>query len=457
MGKYRILVIVLFSIFFILPKNSYAASWLSGYNYQKVFYVNGSSSGAVSNYPIKLILNKGSGTDTSSSFYLDNHALSSFNDIRFTSRDGTSLLSYWIASSDSSSATVWVKLDSVPASPSQKTFYFYYGNPAAPSLSSGADTFNFYDDFDTNGISSWTGSDQNKHSSETATQTIDPEIRASSPNSANLYTAANCSMSPFDGVGSIISRSPNLPSANYKVEFSVIREITGFGYDTTAYERSFVAINGANSFTESTSCTGINCTVAPGAWGDKSFDVTNSPITTIGLEGYADDCTQGNVWFDNVRIRNFISPEPSLSLTSNQEDSTADNNSSSTSNSSSNSNSSAPVCGDDRPASIPDLFQIDATGTTAKLFFTPVSNTSDFYISFSENADALRYGEKVNLMREGVQNETINLLKPNTIYYFMVRGQNGCMPGDWSNVMKIKTPNAQQHATSFYKYGPVTK
>ena len=44
-------------------------------------------------------------------------------------------------------------------------------------------------------------------------------------------------------------------------------------------------------------------------------------------------------------------------------------------------------------------------------------------------------------MREGVQNETINLLKSNTTYYFKVRGQIGCMPGDWSNIMKVETNN----------------
>lgn len=57
------------------------------------------------------------------------------------------------------------------------------------------------------------------------------------------------------------------------------------------------------------------------------------------------------------------------------------------------------------------------------------------------------YGEEVTLAREGVQSHTIYLLEPNTIYYLKVRGQNGCMPGVWSNVMEFTTDNS-----IYYKY-----
>ncbi len=99
-----------------------------------------------------------------------------------------------------------------------------------------------------------------------------------------------------------------------------------------------------------------------------------------------------------------------------------------------------PSCDDLKPSSVPDLFQIDVTSTTAKLFFTPISNTNDYYFSYSRNPSAQEYGtDKVTLAREGVQNFTIQGLNQNTVYYFKIRGHNGCRSGDWSNIMSIKT------------------
>ena len=125
--------------------------------------------------------------------------------------------------------------------------------------------------------------------------------------------------------------------------------------------------------------------------------------------------------------------------------------SSTTNNSNSNSSpttSNSSVCTDSPPVLIPDLFQIDTTSTTAKLFFTPI-DTNDFFISFSPNPDAEMYGEQVSLLREGVQSHTIYYLKPYTTYYLKIRGQNGCMPGQWSNAMEFATNNS-----IYYRYYP---
>ncbi len=74
---------------------------------------------------------------------------SDFSDLRFTKSDGVTLLDYWIESYVSgTSAVIWVEIDSIPASPTTVTIYIYYGNPTAPSLSNGSNTFDFFDDFD---------------------------------------------------------------------------------------------------------------------------------------------------------------------------------------------------------------------------------------------------------------------------------------------------------------------
>jgi hypothetical protein len=118
--------------------------------------------------------------------------------------------------------------------------------------------------------------------------------------------------------------------------------------------------------------------------------------------------------------------------------------------SSSNNAASASVCHDSPPVLIPDLFQINTTSQTAKLFFTPIE-FNQYYISFSVNPNAEENGELVTLTREGVQSHTVYYLKPNTTYYFKIRSQNGCMPGNWSNIMIITTSSSTKQKI-FYRY-----
>jgi hypothetical protein len=77
----------------------------------------------------------------------DSDMKTDFSDLRFTSADGVTLITYWIESySASVSAVVWVKVPIIPAS-STTIVYMYYGNPSAISTSNGAATFDFFDDF----------------------------------------------------------------------------------------------------------------------------------------------------------------------------------------------------------------------------------------------------------------------------------------------------------------------
>src|SRR5262249_48036111 len=81
-------------------------------------------------------------------------------DIRFTDSDGVTLLPYWIEgwNAGSGSASVWVKVPTIPAAGT--TIYLYYGNAAATTASNGSSTFNFFDDFESGVIDSgkWTPS-----------------------------------------------------------------------------------------------------------------------------------------------------------------------------------------------------------------------------------------------------------------------------------------------------------
>lgn len=157
-------------------------------------------------------------------------------------------------------------------------------------------------------------------------------------------------------------------------------------------------------------------------------------------------------WQEMVDQQPELTPTPQPTPQPVSEEKSTSSNSSTTKSSSSKSD----YCSAIRPVAAPDLFQIDATATTAKLFFTPLSDTSEFFISFAESADAESHGEQVSLLREGVQSHTVYFLKPNTTYYFKVRGQNGCATGEWSNILQIRTRSGQDilRATPYYKHSP---
>jgi hypothetical protein len=123
--------------------------WLSGWSYRKSHKITGSTAGAVSNYQIPITVHYGSGSDSGGDVYLNGKCRSDFGDIRFTDSDGVTLLPYWVEDKvDGNYAKVWVKVPSIPASPSQATIYIYYGNSSATSASSGADTWLLFDDFE---------------------------------------------------------------------------------------------------------------------------------------------------------------------------------------------------------------------------------------------------------------------------------------------------------------------
>lgn len=164
-------------------------NWLTGWSRRKKFTLTGSTDGALTDYQVKLTVYKGSGSDSGSSVYLGGNCEDDFADLRFTSSDGETLLSYWIESYTSgTSAVVWVKLPSLPASPDTTDFYIYYDNSGASSAASGADTFIIFNDGSS--LTGWTAV-SDVSSGDDVTWSIDSgRIKATangSPSNGYLY------------------------------------------------------------------------------------------------------------------------------------------------------------------------------------------------------------------------------------------------------------------------------
>lgn len=109
------------------------------------------------NYQVNFIVHRSNGTNFADNIFIGTDCLENFNDIRFTSTTDE-VYSYWIESSDSSSATIWVKIPSIAAN-TYTDIVLQYGNSEASAVSNGDATFEFFDDFDSetlNTTTKWT-------------------------------------------------------------------------------------------------------------------------------------------------------------------------------------------------------------------------------------------------------------------------------------------------------------
>jgi hypothetical protein len=126
--------------------------WLSGWAYRKSHIIN-SATGAGTNYQVKVKVYYGSGTDSGENVYLGSKCKTDFGDVRFTDDDQTTLLDYWMQEKvDSNYAIFWVEVAD-DLGTANRTIYIYYGKSDATTTSNGANTFDWFDDFEDGSIS----------------------------------------------------------------------------------------------------------------------------------------------------------------------------------------------------------------------------------------------------------------------------------------------------------------
>ncbi|MDD4409626.1 MAG: DUF2341 domain-containing protein [Candidatus Pacebacteria bacterium] len=116
----------------------------STYLRRKAISISNPSGAALSDYQIKTVV------------AYDSDMQADFDDLRFTASDGKTQLGYWIESkTDSSTATVWVKVPSIPTTGT--IIYMYYGNSVVATTSNGSTTFIMQDEFNGSTLASgWT-------------------------------------------------------------------------------------------------------------------------------------------------------------------------------------------------------------------------------------------------------------------------------------------------------------
>lgn len=116
-------------------------AWLAGWTFRKSKIIGASE--VVANYTVTggtapLKLHTGNGADDNTNFYFNGQCKGYFDDVRITSDDGATLLSYALRPIDATTAELCVKT-TIGAAPI--TIYIYYGNATATRYSDWAATF----------------------------------------------------------------------------------------------------------------------------------------------------------------------------------------------------------------------------------------------------------------------------------------------------------------------------
>ena len=240
---------------------------LVGYSKRKPITINSGS--ALTNYQVKLTV------------AYDSDMQADFDDLRFTTSDQTTQLSYWLESkTDSSTATIWVKIPSLVSG--NNTIYMYYANASVTTASNGDNTFVFFDDFENGNLSKWSQYNPSYPAS----------ISTEWSSRARTYSAKIVKPAADTDCG--ITRTINESS----VQVIVDAKITSIGSGAGLYIR----ISGGSQLSSVTTVS--DWTVTWTATAPKALNLTSYQwVGASPMTGY----------YDCVRIKKYNNPEPTVS------------------------------------------------------------------------------------------------------------------------------------------------
>ncbi len=300
-------------ILLLVPICSVKASdnWLGDWQYRKMHKIQGSTSGEVTDYQMRIVVHYGEGMDEGENVYLNGKCRSDFGDIRFTDSE-SNLLDYWIEEYvDSDCAVFWVEIPNIPQNPENATIYIYYGKDVT-TTSNGENTFILFDDFNDGTINAiW--SQSGSMSESDGYLKIDGE---------NAYVEAS-----FDGLQNLKVITKVRQYIRDSQEGWEISLLTS-GYDIDDYfdlydykdwlrmSRRGVGVQDYTSVSINTNWHKIKIVIYGDAfkeWYDGSLALddtkpSSETYTYIRLKNNVRDT--GKVWFDYVALAKYIDPEP---------------------------------------------------------------------------------------------------------------------------------------------------
>jgi len=331
-------------------------NWLSGWAYRQNISITGQA-GAGTNYQIRVPFNYDA-TGVTGEVNFSSNCQTDFGDIRFTDNDGYTPLDYWIEEKTASDdGVVWVEVaDNLD---SNQVICVYYGTATtSTNVSSGDDTFIFFDDFSGSSLDTakWDQTDYTTGPGSAALTFADGEMHSdiSSTGSSSSWGYGWRTDNTFDypdielrvdarftgadwlrGGGDLLR--VNLQDAGTEITGGRIRAFGDFGAQTNMWhdnveELSEVETNHAsgdfNSIVTIYDDEDYDCAIT-GAF-SRSIDGTDSNIDgtySIWMQsnvGYWSDAMYIDVYWDLVILRKDLPTEPSITTITSVESEASD-------------------------------------------------------------------------------------------------------------------------------------
>ena len=236
---------------------------LSGYSYFKIVTIAGQT-GAGTNYQVKLRIGASSSA-VGADFHVEGHCTDFPNDIKFTSNDGSTLLSYWIekivGTGANAIAEVWIKVAN--SLETDQDIYCFYDKTGDTSASNGVNTFLFFDDFEAltlgsiNGQNGWSSTEEADIILETTKKLSLIGSRYYARHAKRSYSFDRSQEVIFTGFGwgtgdklwlSLDGGTPNVSSYTYSINENIIYKFDSGGHSTILASGASV-INHTDLFT----------------------------------------------------------------------------------------------------------------------------------------------------------------------------------------------------------------
>ena len=312
-------------------------AWLSGWSNRKSITLS-RASGAVTNYQMKLLVGESSGA-TGEDVDCGGLCAADFDDLRFTAADGTTLLDYYIESVSGATpnqlATIWVEFDSIGKEAT--TFYMYYGKSDAEAVSSGVNTFQFFEDFnalntaDLNGQNGWTA-----HANfDVATTTKYEGAKAVTTAAGGATVQADHALSGTWNIWAQVRVRTSSVATAAVASFYLMETAganTGWGLGSSKFQNLYASAwedSGAGAAANDTWYklrVAVDAKTTHKIWKDDSLITPahssnlNTIVTTVNkirLEHYS---AGGNDFFDQIMVGQYLATEPAWGSWGSQED-----------------------------------------------------------------------------------------------------------------------------------------
>jgi len=274
--------------FTLLSTTPALAWWNESWKYRRALTIQ--SDNALTDYQILVQLNS-----TNFDF---SKANPDGSDIRFVDEDDATKLNYWIEEWDgvNETAKIWVRASSI--STGEKTIYLYYNNSEVVSESDGNTVFEFFDDFSDNDISDWSVSEWGSNDGEVIADNYQMRLR--------VYKCYNVEASHSIGTYTTTTLAFRYDWKTYADEWM---EIVGWKVLEDGEEVSKTVINGSNP------SVGKGETRAGSV--EAIANISDGSVTLLFYIHQSGSCSYSDhentyLWVDNIRVRKYSFPEPSI-------------------------------------------------------------------------------------------------------------------------------------------------